>query len=115
MLEIERLTNSNAVLQKITNPDEDLIFDVGFFRLFNSDTGLPSDLYLVLNSANDANGETTIDTADEQEMETLISYAFRKGSISYERYAKGTAAAFGDALHVSSALIAKYTAYIESK
>jgi len=116
MLDIEEITNSDAVLRKIANPDDDLIFDVGFFRLFNADTGEATDLYIVFNSANDKTKEVAIDSGDEADIETLISYSssFRKAFINYEDYEKGTAKVFGDALHVSSELIEKYDAYLTS-
>jgi len=112
MLQIEEVTNSDAVIQEHETLDT-LVCDVGFFRLWNSSTGQSTNLYIVLNSANDPDTETTIDSEDEEEMETLIAYAFRKDSINYEMYEKNTTRVFGDALHISPELIAKYQAYIE--
>ena len=114
MLEIERLTNAGAVVREIKNPTDDLICDVGYFRLFDKGTGKATDLYLVLNSANDKEKEVTIESSDEDGVETLISSSssFRKSAINYEDYEKTTNRFFGDALHVDPAVIAKYKASI---
>jgi hypothetical protein len=113
MLDIERRTNSTAVIRRTDDPENDLTADVGVFRLWDEGTGEPTNLYVVLHNY-DKGEEVTIDASDEAGMDNLVQaiYDYRP-SLEWEHYTFGVPRTFRCDLWVSSVIITKYNAYLD--